>query len=566
MQLSIKNRLTLGSLFLFTLMMCSVVLGLYYLIAVDDEAKAVLADNYDSVRHIHGMHSELDRAATEKHAALLGFDSLMAAQEANITEPGEEPITAALRQHVEAWRVDTTGTAAGQMLIRRDLDALLALNLGAIARKSEQARINSGHALFWLFLLAILITLIGLGFTVAFPTVIAAPIVRLQEAVKQLAAHNYHHRVPPFRMTELDELAASFNDMAMELEAYEHSNLAQLMREKNRAEAVINTLQDASIGVDTDGVVLFANRPALKLLGIAEPHVVGRAASEVGAHSALFKQVLIGDGTAPVHTLVDGEAQVYLTSAVPIEGAKGSLGTLYLLRNITSFHQRDQAKTNFLATISHELKTPLASSDIGLTLLERANAEPLTFDQRAIIDDLRKDHQRLVRIVGELLDLAQAESGHIRLHMGEPRIGDVVNNALDAVRTSAQQKNIRFDMRIADTEHRIKADADKAAWVLVNLLSNAVRHSPAGGTIALHSARAAGHTALTVADDGPGVPADEQDLLFTRFASHGSSAPSSTGLGLSIAKEFMQAMGGSISFDHLRAQGASFTLHFLTSN
>ena len=102
--------------------------------------------------------------------------------------------------------------------------------------------------------------------------------------------------------------------------------------------------------------------------------------------------------------------------------------------------------------------------------------------------------------------------------------------------------------------------------MLVNLLSNAVRHSPSGGTIALSSTRDAGRTTLTVSDNGPGVPLGDQGRLFERFAPHTAAAPNSTGLGLSIAKEFMQAMGGSISFDHLRAHGASFTLHFTSSN
>src|SRR5204863_5708479 len=151
----------------------------------------------------------------------------------------------------------------------------------AIAHKSDLAGSNARRALFWLFLLAVLITLVGLGFSVAFPTVMSAPIVRLKEAVTQLAAHNYRHRIPPFKMKELDELASAFNDMAQELEVYENSNLARIMAEKNRAEAVINSLQDASIGIDNEGTVLFANRQALDLLALPASKLVGRAATEV---------------------------------------------------------------------------------------------------------------------------------------------------------------------------------------------------------------------------------------------------------------------------------------------
>src|SRR5690349_1547291 len=101
MNLSIKSRLTLGSLFLYALMMFSVILGLYYLITLNAEAKEVLADNYDSVRHVHGIQTELDRDVSEHVAAIAGIDSLLAAQEANITEPGERQRTAELRAHYE---------------------------------------------------------------------------------------------------------------------------------------------------------------------------------------------------------------------------------------------------------------------------------------------------------------------------------------------------------------------------------------------------------------------------------------------------------------------------------
>lgn len=552
---SIKTRLTLGSLFLFALMMTSVVLGLYYLIAVDDEDKAVLADNYDSVRHIHGILSELERAPSGKTAAAIGIDSLLRAQEANLTEEGEQTRTARLRAHFNTWRADTTNAGEAAHAMRDDLNALLELNLNAISRKSDTARVNAGHALFWLFLLAILITLVGLGFSVAFPTVMAAPIVRLKEAVQQLAAHNYRHRIPPFKMRELDDLAAAFNRMAAELETYDNSNLARLITEKNRAEAVINTVKDPSIGVDHAGTVLFANRPALELLGRSEADVVGCSAQDLARHSTLFRAILSAE---PGRAVELGDS-FYLPSAMPINGAKGPLGTLYQVQDITHFHQRDRAKTNFLATISHELKTPLASSDIGLTLLERAGSTTLNDDQRAIISDLRKDHDRLVRIVGELLDMAQVETGHIRLHVGKARVEEIVQSAVEAVRSTAQRKQIFFDLRPGSEDQEILTDADKAVWVLVNLLSNAVRHSPDKGVVSVTSALSEGQVSITVTDQGPGVPAHQRPVIFDRFAQ--GSDPEGTGLGLSIARDFMRGMGGAILLENT-AGGASFTIRF----
>ena len=107
----------------------------------------------------------------------------------------------------------------------------------------------------------------------------------------------------------------------------------------------------------------------------------------------------------------------------------------------------------------------------------------------------------------------------------------------------------------------VRADADKAVWVLVNLLSNAIKHSPAEGIITITSSQQESWEVLTVGDQGPGIPVDEQDNIFQRFAK-GSSANQGTGLGLSIAREFMQAMGGSITYDRTAGSGATFSLHF----
>ncbi len=558
MAISIRERLTLGSLFLYGLMLFSAVLGIVYLIRVDTDSKAILQDNYDSVSHVQGMLVALDDTV-HVDASIVAIDSLVRAQENNITEAGETEVTARLRTHFERWK--STRMEHDAHALRSDLNAILVLNLAAIDRKSALAETSAGHALFWLFVLTILLALVGLGFSVAFPAVVSTPIVRLKEAAQQLAAHNYRHRIPRFGMKELDDLARSFNDMAVELEKYEHTNMDRLMQEKNRAEAVVNSLQDASIGVGPDGKVLFANRRALELFGLSHTNIVGQPIGELAQRNALLRHMIGASNGLPYHQRQDGREEHYIGATATINGTEGALGQVHVVRNITHFQQRDRAKTEFLATISHELKTPLASTDIGLTLLEGKHGASLNEEQRAILADLRKAEPRLERIVGELLDLAQAETGNIRVQLAELPLEQVVNDALAAVKVSAQQKDILFAVRPAEADLRVSADADKAVWVLVNLLSNAVRHSPERGVVSIAMSGAGGQVSLNIADQGPGIPKDEQARLFERFAP-GSASHNGTGLGLSIAREFMQAMGGNISLDHNGASGASFTLTF----
>ncbi|HMC96531.1 MAG TPA: ATP-binding protein, partial [Flavobacteriales bacterium] len=156
----------------------------------------------------------------------------------------------------------------------------------------------------------------------------------------------------------------------------------------------------------------------------------------------------------------------------------------------------------------------------------------------------------------------QAETGNIRVHVADVPLRAILSNALDAVKASAQERSIRWDVRTEGAPERLSADADKAVWVVVNLLSNAVHYSPQGGTISITGIRSDGELHLTVSDQGPGIPPAEQAQLFQRFAHTASSSPQSTGLGLAIAREFMEAMGGAIAFDPGVTTGASFILRF----
>ena len=205
------------------------------------------------------------------------------------------------------------------------------------------------------------------------------------------------------------------------------------------------------------------------------------------------------------------------------------------------------------------MKTPLASTDIGLGLLERQQASRLTADQAAILSDLRKDHQRLVRIVSELLDMAQVETGRVRVEVGEHPLEAIVQEAVEAMRATAAAKRIRMDVRLERPKMSVKADADKAIWSLINLLSNALRHSPDRSTVTISSTVEGTGALLAVADQGPGLTDEQRAHLFEPFEPH---AVGGTGLGLSISRDFMRAMGGDIALSSTSPQGSMFTIRF----
>lgn len=552
-----KTRLSLwlGMLTLLVLVLGGVSLATIW--NLGSEGRDVLKANYNSIEYAQRMLEAVDQEGDTASRSSLLLAQLRN-QQANITEAGEAELTTRLATAIAQFR-SASGAIANTRELRKVLNGIIDLNRAAIIRKASDAEDRADKAFVWISIAGTLCFLIAFTLFLSLPERIAEPIRVLTEGIDRIAAGHYNERVELQGEGEFGHMADRFNAMAGELERWENSNLARVMDEKARAEAVINSLRDASIGLDEEGRILFMNRQATELLGVAVHDLLGRTSEEAARSNDLLRHVLSDRSGSPFKAVLEGREQFFSAEAVPIVGPTRNLGTVHTIRNITPFQERDQAKTMFLATISHELKTPLASTDIGLGLLERGTA--MNEEQRAILSDLRKDHQRLVRIVSELLDLAQAESGNIKLHLSETRTTGIVSNALEAVKASALQKHIHFEVHADKADRLVLADADKAVWVLVNLLSNAIRHSPAQGVITITSSAQEGWEVLTVSDQGPGIPQEEQDRIFQRFAK-GSTISQGTGLGLSIAREFMQAMGGSITYERASSAGATFSLRF----
>ena len=170
---------------------------------------------------------------------------------------------------------------------------------------------------------------------------------------------------------EFGKLADAFNEMAARLEYFESSNLNKLMFEKSRAEAVINSLKDASIGLDKNNIVLFANEQALQLLNMRNEDIVGKKTDEVAIKNDLFQFLLENNTATPFKIVVQNQENYFIKEIFEVNQDE-TQSKVIVVKNITSFKELDEAKTNFIATISHELKTPLAASDFSLKLLEDA--------------------------------------------------------------------------------------------------------------------------------------------------------------------------------------------------
>ena len=557
MAVKLKTKVALGGLFLFALLITVAGVSFFYFNRVSQDAKAIVQDNYETLNYARDMLKELD-SYSDAVADFSHFEKNLQLQEENITEPGEKELTASLRRNFTLLK--STGqidSLAVQM--RRDISAIMQLNLQAIDKKNKTAQQQAQSAKTIITICVTICLLLGFTFLFNFPSLVASPVAKLTEGIKAIANKNYGERIHLNRRDEFGELANAFNTMAERLDEYEHSNLARILFEKQRAEAVINSLKDASIGIDRKGTVLFANQQALQFLNLKEPEIIGLNQEEVKKRNDLFRFLVNEQHTIPFRIVVDGKENYFTKEIIDLSHEGQPSGQVIVLKNITPFKELDVAKTNFIATISHELKTPLASSDFSLKLLEDERVGSLTAEQKELVQQLKSDNQRLLRILSELLDLSQVESGKIQMDIRMVHPARLAEKVMASVQNAVRQKQVELQLDIPAQLPPVLADAEKTTWVLNNFLTNAIRYSPEKGKVILSARQRENQVELIVQDFGRGIDPRYKEKIFDRYFKVPGSA-GGTGLGLAICKEFAEAQNGQVYMESEPGKGSSFCI------
>jgi len=558
MAITLKTKVALGSVFLFGLLIIVGSVSFYYLNRIANESKQIVKNNYETLNYSRDMMEGLNDLSDTANG-IRRFEQMLQLQEKNITEPGEKEMTQSVRRNFDQLKQKGQWDSLAA-LIRKDIAGIIEVNLKAIDDKNQAAQASAEEAKTIITICLTICLLIAVTFLYNFPSSVADPVASLTDGIKAIANKNYSQRIHLNRKDEFGELATAFNTMAEKLDEYEHSNLSKILFEKQRAETVINSLKDASIGVDNKGTILFANQQALQLLSLKEHDIVGLLTKEVEKRNDLFRFLVNEQTNTPFKIVVDNRENYFTKEIMDIEQQGSKAGTVIVLKNITPFKELDTAKTNFMATISHELKTPLASSDFSLKLLEDERTGSLNNEQKELVQSLKDDNRRLLKILSELLDLSQVESGRLQLNMQQFSPYTIIEKAEQFVLNAARNKNVSIKKDIAGNLPLINADEEKLIWVLNNFLTNAIKHSYESSTIEISVKQAGATIVFSVKDNGKGIEEKYLPRLFDRyFKVPGTSEKSGTGLGLAISKEFIEAHGGKIDVVSSFGGGSTFS-------
>ncbi len=560
----LKTKLTLSLGFLFLVILMFGILGIFYITRLSDDENNILKNNYETLIYNNNMLKALDELQQNKEA-FVHFESNLKKQEHNLTETGEKEITEEVRNAFNLLKVNTNDSSSYKQ-IHKSILLINDLNQSAILRKNAIAQATAEDAIFWLTIIFSVFTLIAFTLVFNIPNVIATPIHALSEGISEIARKNYSKRIYLNQNDEFGELADTFNIMAQKLDEYEHSNLAKIKFEKSRIETIINQMKDGIIGLDEKKNILFLNVVAEKLLGLKEAEIIGKYIADIAVTNDLMRTLLRTDTKNELKIYADNKESYFNKDVLDVITNKVIIGEVIVLRNITPFYELNEAKTNFIATVSHELKTPISSIKMSTQLLKDDRVGPLNTEQTELLKSITDDSDRLLRITGELLNMSQVETGKIQLKLQPTAPKEIIEQALEAIQSQALQKNINIEKDIpTNLLGVVQADKEKTSWVLINLLTNAIKHSPESSTIKVSISQENKKITFKVKDNGKGIDEKYLSKIFDRyFKVPGTHEHSGTGLGLAISKEFIEAQGGSIKVESIPGEGSTFSFSLAT--
>jgi PAS domain S-box-containing protein len=336
--------------------------------------------------------------------------------------------------------------------------------------------------------------------------------------------------------------------------------------ERERSLAILGNVADGIVAVDRDGSVVLWNAAAEEITGVAAPDALGRSPADVLQRN-LDPDATSDEGRGLIQ-IRRREEEVWLsvTEAVMRDPAGAVAGRIYAFRDVSSDRLVEQLKSGFVSTVSHELRAPLTSIYGFAETLLREDVAFGEAERRTFLGYIASEAQRLTGIVDALLSVARVEAGDLQVQLAPTDLRDVVSEVV----TSAEREladGHRFVVDVPAEPLAAAADREKVRQILANLVDNALKFSPDGGTVTVAARRTRDGVQVRVVDEGSGVPPSEQERIFRKFyrADAGGRESGGTGLGLFIARGLASAMGGRLWVDSESSRGSCFVFELPTA-
>ena len=385
---------------------------------------------------------------------------------------------------------------------------------------------------------------------------LGVPLVGLEQGLQGVLAV-YSQRPRVWREEEVEALTALAGNASAVLSNAELYQRVALERE--RSYAILSNIADGIVAVDREGKVVLWNESAEAMTGVPAAAALGRTPVEV-----LQRELASGDeGTAGERLLSiqrgGDEVWLSLTEAVMHDPVGSVSGRIFAFRDVSSERIVEEMKSTFVSTVSHQLRAPLTSIYGFAETLLRRDVLFQEEERRTFLEYIASEAQRLTTIVDTLLSVARLEAGDMQVELAPTDLRTVVSDAISSVQEGAAVNGHRFVLELRDEPLAASADREKLGQILRNLLDNAVKFSPSGGTVTVEAHRRAGRVEVRVVDQGEGISEAEREHIFSKFhRADGTGGYGGAGLGLFIARGLVLAMGGRMWVDSAEGGGSSF--------
>ncbi|GMU56059.1 MAG: hypothetical protein AMXMBFR33_52050 [Candidatus Xenobia bacterium] len=364
------------------------------------------------------------------------------------------------------------------------------------------------------------------------------PLERIRQTAARIAEGHLQERVEPSGTLELSQLGTTINHMAGQLSR----QLGELLAERNKIGTLLASIPDGVVAVDAAGNMTYLN-----------------AAAEAALRLDRWEGQPLPDALAfppePQAQEVHLQERIYRALVVPFRDEGGQIGRLLLLRDITDVRRLEEMRNLFLSSVSHELRTPLTIiKGFAATLLESCEDESL----KKPLTRIDTEADRLTRLVQDLLELTRLRSLSLSMDLAPILPEEVVEDVVDLLRPQAERNEVKLSFQPHSEARPMSLDRDRLKQVVINLVDNALKFTPGGGTVTVRTSLESGRWRLEVEDTGPGIPKEDLPLLFDHFFRSKDTTLRSvkgTGLGLAIVKEIVERHGGEVEASSVVGQG-----------
>lgn len=595
--LNIRQKLSIGFGGLLAILVIIGIQAIYLISNLGQSIDVILRENYRSVIACQDMKEAIERMDSGALFYLLGYDEGKALIDenqlkfkkaldfelSNITVIGEKEKAEHIRDLYVQYRdvlhemqnPNISHDNRMALYFKKQLpvfyqtkdaaDAVLQINQQNMSEANDKARTRATSARQQMGLLLFTGTIIALTFMFFTRRWILYPVKRLMQSADEIRKGNLELCLPSTSGDEIGQLSAAFNDMAQSLREFRRSDQAKLALLQRSTQQAFKNLQDITAIVDLDGTIDVATEAARTAFGLQagsriqdSPHkwlhdLYTDACSASGLTADKEQKKIF-------QWFINGREHFFQPHAVPVLDVRHqTTGVLMLIKDVTQQQQHDDMKRGLISTVSHQLKTPLTSIRMAIHLLLEEKVGTLTEKQTELLLAARDDSDRLNTILEDLLDISRIESGTAPIHLDAVSPQALAAEALEHFAVAYQDKGVTLKILVPEDLPNALVDKTRISHVFDNLLSNALKYTMPGGIVTVEARSDGERVFFSISDTGCGIPHTYLDTIFTQFFRvPNQEAPSGAGLGLAIAREIVEAHGGTITVASVEGEGSTF--------